>query len=202
MNVHQSSASRWWRLTPWSRNPLVRARDRFDVVVAAVVISFVLIMVPFAAAFGTVTNTRLNDQSRADLLSGHAQSAVLIDDPHQVLVGGAAGDAPDTEDRATAQWAAPDGNLQSTDVETRPGAHRGDAVSVWIGPDGHVVDEPRSGPENAVIAVGAALSVWATAAVGSFLLLCGVRWVNTRSRMRQWDREWNDVGRTPGWPVS
>ncbi|HEY9413326.1 MAG TPA: hypothetical protein VIQ30_01080 [Pseudonocardia sp.] len=178
------------------------ARDRFDVVVAAVVISFVLIMVPFAAAFGTVTNTRLNDQSRADLLSGHAQSAVLIDDPHQVLVGGAAGDAPDTEDHATAQWAAPDGTLQSTDVETRPGAHRGDAVSVWIGPDGHVVDEPRSGPENAAIAVSAALSVWATAAVGSFLLLCGVRWVNTRSRMRQWDREWNDVGRTPGWPVS
>ncbi|KXX55312.1 Rv1733c family protein [Rhodococcus sp. LB1] len=202
MNIHQSSASRWWRLTPWSRNPLMRTRDRLDAVVAAVMITFVLIMVPFAAAFGTVTNTRLNDQSRADLQSRHAQTAVLIDDPHQVLVGGATGDSPDTEDHATAQWTAPDGNLQSTDVETRHDAHRGDTVAVWIDPDGHVVDEPRSGPENAAIAVGAALSAWATAAVGSFLLLCAVRWVNTRSRMRQWDREWNDVGRTPGWPVS
>ncbi|RZL82437.1 MAG: hypothetical protein EOP32_11420 [Rhodococcus sp. (in: high G+C Gram-positive bacteria)] len=202
MNTHQSSASCWWRLAPWSRNPLMRTRDRINFVVAALMITFVLIMVPFAAAFGTVTYTSLNDQSRADLQSRHAQSAVLIDDPHRVIVGDAPSRAPETEDHATAQWTAPDGTLQSTDVETRPGAHRGDTVSVWIDPNGHVVDEPRSGLENAAIAVGAALSVWATAAVGSFLLLSGIRWVNTRSRMRQWDREWNDVGRTPGWPVS
>lgn len=195
-------ALRWWRLVPWSRNPLMRATDRFDAVVAAVLIAFILMMVPFAAAFGTVTNTGLNERSQAELQTRYAQSAVLIDDPRHVVVPDAASRFPETQDRATAQWTAPDGALRSTVVETRSGTHRGDTVTVWVDMSGNVVDEPRLGVENAVIAVSAALSVWAAAAVCSVLLYLGVRWVNGRSRMRQWDREWNDLGRTPGWPVS
>ena len=192
---------RWWRLAPWSRNPLMRATDRWDSVVAAVLITFILIVVPFAAAFGTVTYTGLNERSHAELQTRHAQSAVLIDDPRQVVVADAHNRSPETQDRATAQWTAPDGTLRSTAVETTPGTHRGDTVTVWVDTNGNVVAEPRSGVQNAVIAVSAALSVWAGAAVCSLLLYMGVRWMNGRSRMRQWDREWNDLGRTPGWPV-
>ncbi|MDI9952202.1 hypothetical protein QM693_23970 [Rhodococcus sp. IEGM 1305] len=86
-------------------------------------------------------------------------------------------------------------------METRPGTHSGDTVTVGVDTNGNVVAEPRSRVQNAAIAVSAALSVWAAAAVGSLLLYSGVRWTNGRRRMRQWDREWNDRGRTPGWPV-
>ncbi|WP_009472548.1 hypothetical protein [Rhodococcus sp. JVH1] len=195
-------ALRWWRLAPWSRNPLMRGTDRVDSVVAAVLITVVLIVVPFAAAFGTVTYTGLAERSHAELQTRHAQSAVLVEDPRPVVVADAHSRSPDTQDRATAQWTAPDGTLRSTDVETAPGTHRGDTVTVWVDTNGNVVAEPRSGMQNAAIAVSAALSVWAGAAVGALLLYSGVRWISGRSRMRQWDREWNDLGRTPGWPVS
>jgi hypothetical protein len=180
----------------------MRNTDRIDFVVAAAMIGFILIMVPFAAAFGTATYTSLNDRSRADLLSRHAQSAVLIDDPNKVIVGDGASRAPEIEDHATVQWTAPDGTARSTDVKTNVGTKRGDTVSVWVDPSGNVVEPPRSGLENGVIAVSAALAVWAIAAAVSFLIFCAVRWMDTRSRMHQWDREWKDVGRTPGWPVS
>ncbi|MFD7006191.1 hypothetical protein [Rhodococcus jostii] len=195
-------ALRWWRLAPWSRNPLMRGTDRVDSVVAAVLIAFVLIVVPFAAAFGTVTYTGLAERSHAELQTRHAQSAVLVEDPRPVVVADAHSRSPDTQDRATAQWTAPDGTLRSTDVQTAPGTHRGDTVTVWVDTNGNIVAEPRSGMQNAAIAVSAALSVWAGAAVGALLLYSGVRWISGRSRMRQWDREWNDLGRTPGWPVS
>ena len=195
-------ALRWWRLAPWSRNPLMRGTDRVDSVVAAVLIAFVLIVVPFAAAFGTVTYTGLAERSHAELQTRHAQSAVLVEDPRPVVVADAHSRSPDTQDRATAQWTAPDGTLRSTDVQTAPRTHRGDTVTVWVDTNGNIVAEPRSGMQNAAIAVSAALSVWAGAAVGALLLYSGVRWISGRSRMRQWDREWNDLGRTPGWPVS
>jgi hypothetical protein len=195
-------ALRWWRLAPWSRNPLMRATDRCDSVVAAVLITVVLIVVPFAAAFGTVTYAGLAERSHTELQTRHAQSAVLVDDPRQVVVADARSRSPETQDRGTAQWKAPDDTLRSTAVETRPGTHRGDTVTVWVDTNGNVVAEPRSGVQNAAIAVSAALSVWAGAAVGALLLYSGVRWISGRSRMRQWDREWNDLGRTPGWPVS
>lgn len=180
----------------------MRGTDRVDSVVAAVLIAFVLIVVPFAAAFGTVTYTGLAERSHAELQTRHAQSAVLVEDPRPVVVADAHSRSPDTQDRATAQWTAPDGTLRSTDVETAPGTHRGDTVTVWVDTNGNVAAEPRSGMQNAAIAVSAALSVWAGAAVGALLLYSGVRWISGRSRMRQWDREWNDLGRTPGWPVS
>nr|WP_271213730.1 hypothetical protein [Rhodococcus wratislaviensis]GLK40951.1 membrane protein [Rhodococcus wratislaviensis] len=193
---------RWWRLAPWSRNPLMRATDRCDSVVAAVLITFILMVVPFAAALGTVTYTSLNERSHAELRTSHAQSAVVIDDPRHVVVADAPSRSPEMQGRATVQWTAPDGVLRSTDVEIRPGTHRGDTVTVWVDLTGNVVDEPRSGVENATIAVSAALLVWTVAAVCSLLLYVGVRWMNGRSRMHQWDRAWKDFGRTQGRPVS
>ncbi|PBC40069.1 hypothetical protein CJ179_33830 [Rhodococcus sp. ACS1] len=200
MNADQ--ALRLWRLAPWSRNPLMRATDRFDSVAAVVMITLILIAVPFAAALGTATYTGLNEQSHSELQTRHAQSAVLIDDPRLVIIGRAPSRSPETQDRATAQWTAPDGALRSTVVDTKPGMHRGDTVDVWVDRDGNVVDEPRSGVGNAEIAVSAALSAWSVAAVCSFVLYMGVRWMNRRSQMRHWDQEWKDFGRTPGWPVS
>ncbi|WP_072691638.1 Rv1733c family protein [Rhodococcus marinonascens] len=201
MNADQTPALRWWRLAPWNRNPLMRTSDRLDFVATAVMIAFLLMMVPFAAAFGTATYTGLAERSHAEHQIGHAESAVLIDDPQQLVVWGTGSRSPQMENRATAQWSAPNGTLRSSAVEARSSAQRGDTVDVWVDTYGNVTEEPRSATENSAIAVSSALSVWVGAAVVSSLLFFGFRWMNTRSRMRQWDQEWNDFGRTPEWPV-
>ncbi|AOW92651.1 hypothetical protein BFN03_07965 [Rhodococcus sp. WMMA185] len=201
MNTAQTPTVRWWRLAPWNRNPLMRASDRLDFVAAAVMIIALLMMVPIAAAFGTATYAGLNEQSQAQLRAGHTESATLIDDPRPSVVESATSRFPEVLDRATAQWSARDGTLRTAVVQTRPGAQRGDTVDVWVDMNGNMTDEPRPTAENAAIAVGSAVSVWVGAAVVFVLLFFGLRWMSTRSRMRQWDREWNDFGRTPEWPV-
>lgn len=203
MDTNQALPLRWWRMAPWSRNPLMRRCDRVDAAAALLATVFVLIMVPCAAAFGTATYTGLSEQSHADRQRSHRQAAVLVADPRPGSVAETRTSYREPQNHASAHWTAPDGTLRSGDVPTPPpDAKSGDTIDVWIDSNGNLAAEPRSGQENATVAVSAALCVWAAAASGAFLLLSCIRWMNSRRRMRQWDREWNEFGRTPGWPVS
>ncbi|QTJ69652.1 hypothetical protein HYG77_06285 [Rhodococcus sp. ZPP] len=192
---------RWWRLAPWSRNSLMRPTDRVESFAVLMAILFMLMLVPCAAAFGTVTYTDLSEQSLTDRVNRHVTAAVLVDDPRPRMDDGFTR-SPLIHDYAPARWAGSDGLPRTGDVEAPPNAQVGDTVDVWIDANGDVVDAPRTGTENAAIAVSAALCVWAIGATTAILLLAIGRWAGARNRMRQWDREWGNVDRTPGWTIN
>ena len=195
----QTLVVRMWRLGPWSGNRLMRGSYRLESSVLLVVVALVLILVPFAAAFGTATNARLNDQSRADRETRHQVAAVLLEDASVNLADTTPATA--TTGQAPAQWTA-DGTRHTGQVQTEPEATAGQTISIWIDPAGHVVDAPKTSRENASEAVAAALAVWTMGATICFMVWMGIRWAGTRYRMSQWDREWRNLGKAPGWPVS
>ncbi len=129
--------SRMWRLGPWSGNRLMRGSYRLESSVFLPVVALVLILVPLAAAFGTATHTRLDDQSRADRENRHQIAAVLLEDATVNLADttpatGATGQAP-------ARWAV-DGTTRTGQVLTAPEAKAGHTISIWIDPAGKIVD--------------------------------------------------------------
>ncbi|WP_213572845.1 hypothetical protein [Rhodococcus sp. USK13] len=201
MDSDQPLTLRWWRLAPWSRNSLMRPSDRFESLAALMTTLFVLLLVPCAAAFGTVSYTDLSEQSRTDRANRHVTTAVLVDDPKPRMDDGYTR-SPLTHDYASARWLSSDGSSRTGNVEAPPRAMAGDTVEVWIDSNGDIVDAPRTGTENAALAVSAAMSVWAIGATTAILLLVITRWVGARNRMRQWDREWCTVDRTPGWTIN
>lgn len=195
----QTLVVRMWRLGPWSGNRLMRGSDRLESSVLLVVIALILILVPIAAAFGTATNTRLDDQSRADREIRHQIPAVLLEDASVNLADTTPATA--TTGQAPAQWTA-DGTTHTGQVRTAPEATARQTISIWIDPAGDLADAPKTGAENAAEAVGAALVLWTMGATICLTALMGIRWAGTRYRMSQWDREWRNLGKTPGWPVS
>ncbi|RZL83282.1 MAG: hypothetical protein EOP32_08155 [Rhodococcus sp. (in: high G+C Gram-positive bacteria)] len=195
----QALVMRMWRLGPWSGSRLMRGSYRLESSIVLVVVALVLILVPFAAAFGTATHTRLDDRSRADRETRHQIAALLLEDASVNLADttpatGATGQAP-------ARWAV-DGSTHTGMVQTAPEAKAGQTISIWIDPAGKIVDAPKTGTENAFEAVGAALALWTMGATICLTMLIGTRWAGTRYRMSQWDREWRNLGKAPGWPVS
>ncbi|OZC80943.1 hypothetical protein CH274_12080 [Rhodococcus sp. 06-418-5] len=48
--------ARWWRLAPWSTNPLMRGRDRTAALAFACAMAVILGLVPFAALLGSLTS--------------------------------------------------------------------------------------------------------------------------------------------------
>ncbi|WP_016881460.1 MULTISPECIES: hypothetical protein [unclassified Rhodococcus (in: high G+C Gram-positive bacteria)] len=195
----QTLVVRIWRLGPWSGNRLMRGSDRLESSVLLLVIALVLILVPFAAAFGTATHTRLNDQSRADRETRHQITAVLLEDATVNLADTTP--ATSTTGQAPAQWTA-DGTTHTRQVQTEPEAKAGQTISIWIDPARHVVDAPKTGTENASEAVAAALAVWTMGASFCLMVWMGIRWAAARYRMSQWEQEWRNIGKAPGWPVS
>lgn len=71
---------RWWRLRPWNRNHLIRRSDRYEAVLVLITAILILIIIPFAAAFGTATHTRREHQTQALRTSVHQVPAVLLED--------------------------------------------------------------------------------------------------------------------------
>ncbi|WP_041810862.1 Rv1733c family protein [Rhodococcus jostii] len=195
----QTLVARMWRLGPWSGNRLMRGSCRLESSVFLLVVAVVLSLVPLAAAFGTATRTRLDDQSRADRATRQQIAAVLLEDANVNLADttpatGATGQAP-------ARWAVA-GTTHTGLVQTAPEAKTGQTISIWIDPAGKIVSAPKTGTENAFEAVGAALALWTMGTTICLTMMIGIRWAGTRYRMSQWDREWRNLGKAPGWPVS
>jgi hypothetical protein len=201
MDSDQPLTLRWWRLAPWSRNSLMCASVRIESLVALMTTLFVLLLVPCAAAFGTVTYTDLSEQSQTDRVNRHVAAAVLVEDP-KPRMDDEYSRSPQVHDYASARWLSSDGSSRAGNVEAPPRAMAGDTVEVWIDANGDIVDAPKTGTENAALAVSAAICGWAIGATTAILLLLITRCVGARNRMRQWDREWDTVDRTSGWTIS
>lgn len=77
----------------------------------------------------------------------------------------------------------------------------GETVRIWVDETGDYMPVPRTGIENALAALGAALAILVLGTVACALTLFGVHVEMNRQRLSRWDRKWQEAGRLPGWPI-
>ncbi|WP_430336034.1 Rv1733c family protein [Rhodococcus sp. ACT016] len=194
------SFTHWWRLRPWSGNSLMRLSDRLEALSILVIAVVLALLVPVAGAVATNTYSHLSGTAETDRERDHQVSAVLTDDAPQPLVSTAASAANRVE-HAHARWSV-NGVTHTGLVTADSGAKAGQTVPIWIDPVGDNVRAPRSGLDNALAAVGAAVGVWAAGSTGCVLVVLGLHWQANRHRLRQWQREWDGLDRRTGWSLS
>ncbi|KAF0958727.1 Rv1733c family protein [Rhodococcus sp. T7] len=199
MNESDASFTRWWRLGPWNCNSLTRSGDRVESTVVLVMVMFVLLLVPFACAFGTATYTRLTDEARIARQTEQQVSAVLLANPLPPM-GDVPVRGPVGPDRAPAHWSV-NGTEHTGDVATGIGDKAGQTVTIWVDSHGNYMTTPNTGTENGFEAVVAALAFWSLGTVINGVLLVGVHSLITKHHLAQWQREWSSLGQAPGSPV-
>lgn len=70
---------RWWRLRPWSPNPLIRGSDRIETVAVIVMVAVVVLLVPIAGAIGTVSYAQLTERSHQAITGARQVPALVVD---------------------------------------------------------------------------------------------------------------------------
>ncbi len=103
---------RLWRGAPWSRNPLMGGFHRLEIVAVAVTLTFVLLMIPVAAAIGTVYYANSSERAQSERDTRQRVVAVLLEDSRPADPDGDPR-IPRASDYATAHW--------SVDASNTPG---------------------------------------------------------------------------------
>uniref|UniRef100_UPI003F7EE66D Rv1733c family protein n=1 Tax=Rhodococcus wratislaviensis TaxID=44752 RepID=UPI003F7EE66D len=190
---------RWWRLRPWSRNHLMHRSDRVEATLVLLTAMLILLLIPFAAAFGTSTHTRLQHQTQALRTSVHQVSAVLLEDTYP---------APDTteysysprtvgtENTARARWSTPHGDRTAA-VPTDNPAKAGQTVTISVDADGNLTGPIPSTRDNTMVAVTAAFGIWALAAGAVLLPTALAHTLFNRNRLRRWAHDWKQLDKPP-----
>ncbi|NDV06674.1 hypothetical protein GXW84_19465 [Rhodococcus sp. IEGM 248] len=188
---------RWWRLRPWSRNHLMRPSDRIEATLILLTAAVVLLLIPVAAAFGTATHTRLEQQAQALRAGFHQVPAVLLEDiylapdtpEYSILPAG-------TQNTARARWTTPGGDHVAA-VPTDTPAQAGQTITISVDADGNLTGPIPDSRENTVLAVTAACGLW-TLTAGAILLLAALAHrLFTRNRLRHWAHEWKQFDTPP-----
>ncbi|MFC9355852.1 hypothetical protein ACFTZB_04595 [Rhodococcus sp. NPDC057014] len=188
---------RWWRLRPWNRNHLMRSSDRIEALLVLVAATLVLLAIPFAAAYGTATHTRLEHQTQALRAGTQQVPAVLLEDTHPTPDTSAGTlRAAGAQNTARARWSTPHGDRTGA-VPTDTPAKAGQAVTISIGADGNPIGPMSSSGENTIVAVAAALGIWALAAGIVLLPTALTRTLLHRNRLRRWAHEWKELDTPP-----
>ncbi|UNN05142.1 hypothetical protein [Rhodococcus opacus] len=188
---------RWWRLRPWSRNHLMRPSDRIEATLMLLTAAVILLLIPVAAAFGTATHTRLEQQTQALRADMHQVPAVLLEDTYL---------APDTPEytirpagsqhTARARWTTPGGERTAA-VPTDTPAQAGQTITISVDADGNLTGPIPDSRENTVLAATAASGVWALTAGTLLLSTALAHRLFTRNRLRRWAQEWKQFDIPP-----
>ncbi|MFJ4658965.1 hypothetical protein ACIP5Y_47480 [Nocardia sp. NPDC088792] len=169
-----SALTRWVRLGPWNRNPLMRAGDRVWASVVLIAVVIALLAVPLALTAGTVVYTDAAARIQANDASKTVVAATIIDDP---AVGAG-------HRQAQVSW--PDGEQTRSGLAPVPNfVGRGARIHVWLTPDGRPTDPPAP-PDAAVLqgigtGVGLASGIWVMLGIGVAYV-----WHARERRRAQW----------------
>ncbi|OZC65731.1 hypothetical protein CH276_11135 [Rhodococcus sp. 06-470-2] len=192
--------ARWWRLAPWSTNPLMRGRDRTAALAFACAMAVILGLVPFAALLGSLTYADLDAAAARTSATTQQIDALVTSEPTLRSEDGAVFDH--TEYYATVAWEWPPGQRHSGEVRLPDEAEQGATVSVRVDTEGRWVAEPSSATSNVLLGIVAAVGFWVACTVVVLTCLQATRYFDRRARMRQWDRDWlkfeTERGRTKG----
>ncbi len=161
---------RWWILRACSRNPLVRAIDRLELLVIAVGFAVALVAAAYAGALGTAVY-----DARSRVYIAQAQTT-------HAVTGTATEDGTATAANA-ARWQGRTGWHRDRSVNT------GDPLTIWVDGSGDRVDAPAPISQAGVDAVGVAYVAWQSVALAAAGLICWGRSRLDRRRDSAWERD-------------
>lgn len=193
MSGYPGIATRLWRSSPWTSNPLLRTGDRIRVGVEIIAVMVTLVLIPVSAAVGTARFDTFSGESRERASTGHPVTAVLE--------AAASAESGPNRPRRYVTWYL-DGEFRRATVEVTSNAAVGDQVELWVEDQGVPMEEPRSGPANAFLAIECAVYLWGLCAVITAVLVVTLRRVLMWHRLRDIQREWQWIDNTPGWTVA
>ncbi|WP_445758184.1 Rv1733c family protein [Rhodococcus opacus] len=157
-------------------------------------------MIPVAAAFGTATHTRLEQQAQALRGAVYHVPAVLLEDTYL------APDSPeyalrpaDAQNTARARWATPHGERTGA-VPAVAAAKAGQTITIDVDADGNLTGPIPDSRESIALTVTAACGLWALAAGAVLLSTALARRLFTRNRLRRWEQEWTQFDIPPREP--
>ena len=167
----------------------MRPSDRIKAAMVLLAAAVVLLLIPVAAAFGTSTHTRLEQQTHTLRAGVHPVPAVLLEDTylaphtpeHSIRPAG-------TQNTARARWSTPHRDHVAAAVTDAP-AKAGQTITISIDADGNLTGPIPDSQENTVLAVTAVFGVWALAAGAVLLLTTFAHRLFTRNRLRRWAQE-------------
>lgn len=195
MRAQGGPLRRLWRSAPWSRNPLMGGFHRLETVAVAVIVAFVLLMVPIAGAIGTVYYANSSERAQGERDTRQQVGAVLLEDSRPA--------APDDDPRipresdyASARWFV-DGVEHIGRLQTPSGATAGQEITVWVDADALPTTAPQSGIHAGLDGVALAVTVWFISAGSAITALYVLHRIGLRRRMAQWDREWEAADHRP-----
>jgi hypothetical protein len=170
---------RWPIFGLFRRNPLLRASDRIEALVAATAVMVSLLAVPVAAAVGTAVHDSRHNVYAQQRHTRHLVTATITDDTaaHTISRTNAA--------TMAARWSAA-GTEHTGEVTAQSATKPGDHVAIWVDNNGALTDEPTPTTHARVDAVTAALFMWAAVTAAAAILLAGTRAVCDRIRAIRW----------------
>ncbi|MEV6827781.1 hypothetical protein [Amycolatopsis sp. NPDC051102] len=180
------------RLLP-GRNPLARTGDRVEALLLLMVIAGAILVVPFAAAFGSETYAAQTARASEESATRHPATAVsLAAASNQPYSTDGAG-APADQTTVPAAWLDTRGARHTGEVLADAGSPAGTHVQVWLDQHGELTSEPLSASTSAADGVFAAIMLWA-AVTGALAGLYGLgRFVLGRLHAAAWDRAWSEA---------
>ncbi|MFC9995085.1 hypothetical protein [Nocardia sp. NPDC127526] len=184
-------AVRLWRVRPWNPSPLMRVSDRFEIVLRALAVVVVIVAVPVAGAFGTVSYTNAADRIAVEDVGKTEISATVTGEPRLLVDPGRSGVHQDRYEAAV-EWNH-DGRSGTATVEIPGPQEVGSTVALWVGADGEPATEPAKPGAAAAEGIGTGLAIlvesWCAAAASVWITGA----VLDARRNARWDREWREL---------
>lgn len=194
MSIGQNRTGELWvlmraRRLGIGRNPLRRRVDRLEAAIVLSAVLAALVMIPAAAALGTsVRNSSENTAAQRRAVLTQVQARTLENTETAVA------DAPgQVTSQVRVAWSDPAGRPREGRTDVAIGTRQGTEVTIWLDSSGSIADPPRRAGVSAAIGAAVGLSVatmsWLLIAVLARLAVVPL----DRRRMRDWEREWEQV---------
>ncbi|WP_369254960.1 Rv1733c family protein [Geodermatophilus amargosae] len=169
-----------------SRVP-ARCTDRLELASWLACVLLAVAVVPLALAVASVVASDAGAEAARQAAERQQVPAVLVEDA-EIGSGTSSQHA-----RAVASWTSPDGTGHEDTVPVPAGAGAGEAVLVWIGPDGSPAGPPLGRGDVVVVTVTAGALTLLLGLSTAAAVHAGVCTLLDRARDRAWTREWAAV---------
>ena len=188
----------WWglmlaRRLGFGRNPLRRRLDRIQSMVMLTAVLVAVLIVPIAVAVSrSVTQSIERTEAERRSTMTQVRARALEATPPAIPEAG-----PQATARVQVSWTDPAGWPHEGRTNVPLGTAKDAEVTIWLDPAGEITTPPRRPGDSAAVGGGVGLST----AMLSWLLIAGLARLSVvpldRRRLRDWDREWAQVG--PRW---
>jgi len=193
METFTLGVGEWLGSVVWSRNPLVRRRDRIEGALRLAAVVLCVLAIPLTASIGISV-----DHDREQVYAAQARDARQV-----IAVAAERGALVNTEGhaqpyRADATWTV-DGQQHRGRLVWADLPNVGDEQTIWVNPSGKVIDPPHGEGRAVGDAVLTALWAWIlfAAGVGGGLILLHRRF--DRARYAEWEREFEIIAGKREW---